>query len=194
MILILQGEAVPPKALNNKQVYTNVEDLYKQYFHAYFEKLFVYAFTIVKHNAEAKDIVQTAFIKLWEKRQEINLPVAARSYLYTTVYHLSLNTLRDHKIRNRHHEKLAPPTFTNKINTAEEQEIKARINLAIDALPPRCKEVFCKSRLEGKKYAEIAADLNISIKTVEVQMGKALKTLREQLADLAIIWVIYLFI
>jgi len=194
MILILQGEAVANNAINNKQVYTNVEDLYKQCFHDYFEKLFAYAFTIVKRNAEAKDIVQAAFIKLWEKRQEINLSVAARSYLYTTVYHLSLNNLRDHKIRNRHHENLAPPTITNRINTAEEQEIKARINQAIDALPPRCKEVFCKSRLEGKKYAEIAAELNISIKTVEAQMGKALKTLREQLADLTIIWVIYLFI
>jgi RNA polymerase sigma-70 factor (ECF subfamily) len=89
---------------------------------------------------------------------------------------------------------MAPPIFTDKINTAEEREIKARINQAIDALPPRCKEVFCKSRLEGKKYAEIAADLGIAVKTVEVQMGKALKILREQLADLAMIWVIYLFI
>ena len=194
MILILQGEVASKNAFNNKQVYTNVEDLYKQCFHEYFEKLYGYAFTIVKDNAEAKDIVQAAFIKLWEKRREINLSTVARSYLYTTVYHLSLNTIRNHKIRASHHQHLAPPTFTDKINAAEEREIKARINQAIDALPPRCKEVFCKSRLEGKKYAEIATDLGIAVKTVEVQMGKALKILREQLADLAMIWVIYLFI
>jgi RNA polymerase sigma-70 factor (ECF subfamily) len=194
MILILQGEVVSKSTFNNKQAYTEVEDLYKQCFHEYFEKLHGYAFTIVEDNAEAKDIVQAAFIKLWEKRQEINLSIAARSYLYTTVYHLSLNTVRNNKIRASHHEYITPPTVTGKIHTAEEREIKARISQAINSLPPRCKEVFCKSRLEGKKYAEIATDLGISIKTVEVQMGKALKTLREQLADLALTWIIYLFI
>jgi len=72
----------------------------------------------------------------------------------------------------------------NKYDPAEEREIRNRIYQAIETLPPRCKEVFCKSRLEGKKYSEIASELSISVKTVEVQMGKALKILREILADI----------
>lgn len=194
MILILPNATFAKSAFNHKQAYTTVEDHYKQCFHEYFEKLFGYAFTIVKDNAEAKDIVQTAFIKLWEKREAMNFAIAARAYLYTTVYHLSLNTIRDRKVRESHHPHMAPTGLAASINTAEEKEIRERIRQAIDTLPPRCKEVFCKSRLEGKKYASIAAEMNISVKTVEVQMGKALKVLREQLADLAMIWVIYLFI
>jgi RNA polymerase sigma-70 factor, ECF subfamily len=194
MILILPGQPLTNSAIHHKQVYIPVENLYKQCFHAYFEKLFGYAFTIVKDNAEAKDIVQSAFVKLWEKRGEINFPAAARAYLYTTVYHLALNTVRDRKIRERHLPAMAPAAHVNSIDTAQEKEIKVRIQLAIDALPPRCREVFCKSRLEGKKYNTIALEMNISVKTVEVQMGKALKLLREQLADLASIWIIFLFL
>lgn len=194
MILLLPNEAFTQTAFNHKQAYTTVENHYQQCFHAYFEKLFGYAFTIVKDNAEAKDIVQSAFIRLWEKREAMNFAIAARAYLYTTVYHLSLNTVRNRKVRESHHPLMAPAAFTTAVNIAEEKEIRERIRQAIDTLPPRCKEVFCKSRLEGKKYILIAAEMNISVKTVEVQMGKALKVLREQLADLAMIWVIYLFI
>jgi RNA polymerase sigma-70 factor (ECF subfamily) len=148
---------------------------------------------MVKNGAEAKDIVQTAFIKLWEKRTDVNLTTSARSYLYTSVYHLCINNVRDRKIHQGHHERLASINNTNNINPAEEKETRIRIQQAINSLPGRCKEVFCKSRFEGKKYTEIASDMNISIKTVEVQMGKALKYLREQLADLALIFLIYLF-
>lgn len=194
MILILPGQSFINSAIHQKQVYIPVEDHYKQCFHDYFGKLFGYAFTIVKSNAEAKDIVQSAFVKLWEKRAEINFPAAARAYLYTTVYHLALNTVRDRKIRERHLPDMMPATHISSIDTAQEKEIKTRIQQAIDALPPRCREVFCKSRLEGKKYSTIATEMNIAVKTVEVQMGKALKLLREQLADLASIWIIFLFI
>lgn len=194
MILILPKTTFTKSAFNHKQVYTTVEDHYKQCFQEYFEKLFGYAFTIVKDNAEAKDIVQSAFIKLWEKRSALNVATAARAYLYTTVYHLSLNTVRNRKVRESHHPHITATDSISSSNTAEEKEIRERIRQAIDSLPPRCKEVFCKSRLEGKKYATIAAEMNISVKTVEVQMGKALKALREQLTDLAMIWVMYLFI
>lgn len=170
-----------------------MEELYKQCFFEYFESLFHYAFTIVKNNAEAKDIVQTVFIKLWEKRGEVNLSTSARSYLYTSVYHLSLNNIRNRKSREAHHANLITNEWTHNKNPAIEKETRIRIQLAIDSLPAKCREVFYKSRFEGKKYAVIATEMNISIKTVEVQIGKALKYLREQLVDLAIICLLYLF-
>ena len=194
MILPLQTERTAGNAFKYKLANIKVEDVYKQCFHMYFEKLYGYAFTIVKDNAEAKDVVQSAFIKLWEKRNEVNLPASARSYLYTSVYHLALNTVRNRKTREGHREHLIPKEFTQALNTLEQKEISLRIHEAIDSLPPRCNEIFSKSRLEGKKYLEIASELNISVKTVEVQMGKALKILRKQLADLAMIWIICFFI
>ena len=194
MILVAEDQFIGEGTLTVKLVNKTVEEIYKQCFFEYFESLFQYAFTIVKNNAEAKDIVQTAFIKLWEKRTDVNLNTSARSYLYTSVYRLCINNVRDRKIHQGHRERVASINNTNNINPAEEKETRIRIQQAINSLPGRCKEVFCKSRFEGKKYAEIATDMNISIKTVEVQMGKALKYLREELADLAMIFLIYLFL
>ena len=161
-----------------------MEELYKQCFEAYYEKLYGYAFTIVKDNAETKDIVQSAFIKLWEKRNEVNIQHSGRSYLYTTVYHLALNSIRNRKTKEGHLDHLRPVENTETMYSGEEKETRERIQNEIDLLPPKCREVFNKSRFEGKKYAEIAAEMNISNKTVEAQMGKALKIMRQRLADL----------
>jgi len=161
-----------------------VEGLFKQCFHDHYERLHRYAFAMLKDNQQAKDIVQSAFVKLWEKRKDINIVSVGRSYLYTSVYRLCLNSFRDRKIKDSSNKYLATPMAANKYDPAEEREIRNRIYQAIETLPPRCKEVFCKSRLEGKKYSEIASELSISVKTVEVQMGKALKILREILADI----------
>ncbi len=171
-----------------------VEEIYKQCFDQYFEKLFSYAFTILKDNAEAKDIVQSAFVRLWEKRMEVNMSASAQSYLYTSVHRLALNSIRNKKIREKHHARIVSISKKEELNNPEEKEARAKIQGAIDSLPPKCKEVFCKSRFEGMKYAAIASELNISVKTVEVQIGKALKMLREQLADLLMAFILYFII
>lgn len=186
--MILTGRLDNYEACAFKTTTANMtaEAHYRHYFYTYFERLFGYAFTMVKDNAEAKDIVQSAFLKLWEKRASIDLAHAGRAYLYTTVYNLSLNALRNRATRREHHVVLAESITAIQTYSAEEAEVRDRIRLAIDSLPPRCREVFCKSRLEGKKYEAIAAELDISVKTVEAQMTKALKLLRTQLSDLAL--------
>lgn len=195
MMLALQEESGLTRSNTHRQVPITLEEFFRQCFHEYFDKLYSYAFTIVKSNAEAKDIVQTAYIKLWEKRNEVNLPVSARSYLYTSVYHLSLNTIRNHKTREGHHKQMLQAISVVNRYTAEEKETNTRITNLVNGLPPKCKEVFCKNRYEGKKYKEIADELGISVKTVEVQMGNALKFLRENLSDLLIItWLVSLII
>ena len=186
-LLYVDGIAAHSSSFILKREPSTVEEIFRQCFDDYFNKLYAYAFTIVKNNAEAKDIVQAAFVKLWEKRDEVNLAVAGKAFLYTSVYHLSLNSVRNRKIREGHHQIISKNHSVTSSYTAEEKETRLRINMAIDALPLRCKEVFCKSRFEGKKYAEIAKELGISIKTVEVQIGKALKLLRENLAYLGLL-------
>ncbi|MEO8766066.1 MAG: RNA polymerase sigma-70 factor [Ginsengibacter sp.] len=160
-----------------------MEDLFKKYFHSNYERLHSYAFTIVKDNEEAEDIVQLAFVKLWEKRSRVNIEQSGKFYLYKSVYHLCLNSIRDKKTKQKYEDKLALPSAgTSYLN--EDREINNQVSAAIDTLPVKCREVFIKSRDEGKRYAEIAMELNISVKTVEAQMGKALKILRNLLTDL----------
>ena len=194
MDISVREEVIFKSAFEFKPLHFTLEDIFRQCFHNYFENLYGYAFTIVKDSAEAKDIVQSAFIKLWEKRSEVNIATSARSYLYTSVYHLSLNATRNLKTRQDHHKQLVSQDVTDNFYSSEEKELRIKIQTAVDQLPPRCKEVFYKSRFEGKKYAEIANDLKISIKTVEVQIGKALKILRELLSDVAMLWILHFFL
>jgi RNA polymerase sigma-70 factor (ECF subfamily) len=193
-MLALQTDLVITKCFEQKLITLNVEELYKQSFDKYFDGLYHYAYTIVKETGEAKDIVQAAFIKLWEKRNEVNMNISAKAYLYTSVYNLSLNAIRNRKTREEHHQQMRPVEFDGDLNSAEQKETRARIDEAIENLPERCREVFCKSRFEGKKYAEIAAELDISVKTVEGQVGKALGILRKTLSDLAMIPIIYFLV
>jgi RNA polymerase sigma-70 factor, ECF subfamily len=163
---------------------THTEPLFRQLFLDYFEGLYAYAFTLVKNNDDAKDVVQKAYIKLWEKRTSLALPSSARPYLFTSVYHLSLNRIRDKKRREGAYQSDVPAAPETFISTVEQKEVRLRIDAAISALPPQCREVFMKSRMEGKRYSEIARELQLSVKTVEGHMGKALKVLRENLSDL----------
>ncbi|MFX1704746.1 RNA polymerase sigma-70 factor [Chitinophaga sp. CC14] len=165
-----------------------VDDLYRQietYFHTYFEGLHRYAFTILKDNNEAKDAVQAVFLKLWEKRTTIDGQQSVKSYLYTAIYHYCLNIKRHEKIKD-HYVSTNNHTTGEFRNTLVSKETQQRIMVCIEKLPPQCKLIFTKSRFEGKKYAAIAAEMNLSVKTVEAQIGKALRILREELSDMMI--------
>ncbi len=164
------------------------DDLYRQietYFQMYFEGLHRYAFTILKDNDEAKDAVQVVFLKLWEKRTTIDGQQSVKSYLYTAIYHYCLNIKRHKKIKDHYATTNNHPAgeFRNALVSKETQQ---RIMACIGKLPPQCKLIFTKSRFEGKKYADIAAEMDLSVKTVEVQIGKALRILREELSDITI--------
>ncbi len=169
-----------------REQYNDTLAVFCRLFHAYHEKLHRYAFTILKDNDVAEDIVQTVFLKLWEKRERLQIEEKIGGYLYRATYNLSLNHIRDNKIRKKHikEAKRSVPSLANDVeeNTLA-SELAKRIQDVMKGLPERCRLVFFKSRVEGKKYSEIAAELNISVKTVEVQMGKALKIFREKLQD-----------
>jgi RNA polymerase sigma-70 factor (ECF subfamily) len=140
----------------------------------------------VKDFETAKEIVQDAFISLWEKRDSIDLSKPVKSYLTTIIYNKSLNYLRDNKKFNKDiltFENLYPLSeqmTSDKLVTAEmEQKIKA----SIQELPEKCREIFVLSRFQNLKYQQIADKLQISVKTVEAQMSKALQHMRERLVD-----------
>ena len=155
-------------------------------FKSNFKGLCYFAQKYVKDIETSKEIVQDAFISLWEKRQTIDLSKPVKSYLTTIIYNKSLNYLRDHKkfdrdilgFENLLHENT--PDSDTRIITAE---ITQRINDALAELQEKCREVFLLSRHENLKYQEIADQLQISVKTVETQMSKALQHMRVRLAE-----------
>jgi RNA polymerase sigma-70 factor (ECF subfamily) len=168
-----------------------------------FEKLFREHFTALCYFAKkylgdmdsSKEIVHSVFIKIWENRAEFDWEKPAKSYLFTSVYNRSLNFIRDNK---RFVSTGADEILENSDNVSEFQdnlevaELEGRIKQALQTLPEKCREVFELNRFEGKKYAEIAEELNISVKTVETHMSKALKILKEELKDYLYLFILFL--
>lgn len=154
----------------------------EQLFRDYYEPLHRYAFTIVSNADDAEDVVQQAFAKLWEKRETISIKSYPKAYLYRIVYNESIDHLRKKDSLQKKQKDLShlPEAESPNYFSAEEQkEIEKKINDVLNRLPPQCRTVFVKCRAEQKKHAEIAAELGISIKTVQAHMVKALKLIRE---------------
>lgn len=141
---------------------------------------------------DAKEIVHASFVRLWEKHPGLDPDTNYKSYLYTSVRNKCLNKIRDSKklvsIHEANNEMSSPGS-----SIVEVRELEREITYALNTLPKKCRQVFELSRVEELKYAEIAEKMGISVKTVEAQMSKALKLMREHLADfLIVLFFIYL--
>ena len=161
---------------------TELEQMFKDHY----EGLCRYASTILKNQADAEDIVQHLFIKLWEKRSEIEILSNVKSYLYRSTYNASLNAVKRSKrqVLFGSMESEDEPVSTNDTsNNLLSQELEGRIEDALEQLPEKCGEVFRMSRFSELSYKEIAEKLGISVKTVENHMGKALRLMRNELLD-----------
>lgn len=167
---------------------------FEELFRSYFTPLCSFAQKYVGDLDEAKDIVHNVFINLWNKRDEMDMKTSLKSYLFQGVYNRSLNYIRDHKKLTRFD---TPQTeaelgqYVESRDHLESSEAEGRINRALESLPDKCREIFLMNRFDGLKYREIAEKLNISIKTVETQMSRALKTLRERLSDMISILIFF---
>ena len=163
-------------------------DSYQRFYRQHFDAVVRYCTTLVDDQAVACDIVQEAFITLWQRRSTIDIHVSSQAYLYKTVYNISLNSLKQHSARKSRERKAGHLKIEmDAVAQASAKELENRIKSAIHKLPEGCRKVFELSREEGLKYKEIAAYLNISEKTVENQMGKALRLLRTALQDYLLI-------
>ena len=155
-------------------------------FRSEFKGLCVFAIQYVKDGDTAREITQEAFISLWEKRETIDLSKPVKTYLSTTVRNKCLNWLRDNKKFNKEIldiEGLLSEKAYIQHDRLVEVEIREKIAEAIEELPIKCREIFVLNRNENLKYLEIAAKLEISVKTVEAQMSKALQHMRERLRE-----------
>ncbi len=139
---------------------------------------------MVRSRAVAEEIVQDVMLELWKRRETIDRDSSPQAYLFQATRNRSLNHLRHERV-----EKHAEPMIGREEaqgatahSLMVEDEIHVAMQRAVEKLPRRCREVFDLSRTHNLKYAEIAEVLGISVKTVEAQMGKALRILREELA------------
>ncbi len=156
-------------------------------FREYFGMMKIYAMRYMDDREDAEEIVQDVFFKFWEKCETIAPDSSVKSYLYRAVHNSCLNSIKHQKVKDAYQKYMVQMMQTEQAADPWNEEVKdkaERIREAIEELSPRCAEIFKLSRYEGLKYQEIADHLEISIKTVEVQMGKALKSLRETLKDL----------
>ena len=155
-------------------------------FREHFSGLCQFALGFVKQEEVAKEIVQDAFVSLWEKRQTIDLSKPVKSYLATTVRNKCLNFLRDHKKFSNDLlalENLPEDSGFDQPDKLVEKEIEQQIAAGIAELPDKCREIFVLNRYGNLKYQEIADKLQISVKTVETHMSKALQHMRIRLAE-----------
>ena len=153
-------------------------------FRAHYPHLVAFVERMLRQRAVAEDIAQDVMLELWRRREEILISESLRAYLLRATRNRSLKKLRHAKVAQRAEPQLVGEESVGHRGDAYlvEEEIEVALRSAVTELPPRCREVFELSRVHGMRYAEIAAALGISIKTVESQMGKALALLRDRLA------------
>jgi RNA polymerase sigma-70 factor (ECF subfamily) len=162
------------------------EKVFEEVFKTHFKALHSYAYTILKDDVIAEEMVQNVFFKLWEKKEQLDVQTSLKAYLYKAVYHESLNYLKHQKVKSVHQAHAMHAT-DHTSNLAEKKlmhgELENKLQMAMNDLPEQCRTIFQLSRFEELKYREIADTLGLSIKTVENQMGKALKILRLKLIE-----------
>ena len=166
------------------------EQRFRQILRALYPSLSFYATRLVQDD-EAEDIVQEAFMELWKRKEDIDDESHIKAFLYRIVYTKALNVIKHRTVVNNHADSVKKvtqfkldyynPETNDVMNYIEGLETRKQINDAIGELPAKCREVFILSYQHDKKNKEIAEQLGISIRTVEVHLYKAVKTLRARL-------------
>jgi RNA polymerase sigma-70 factor (ECF subfamily) len=151
---------------------------------AHYARLCDFAYRFVHSRAVAEDLVQDVFVRLWERHDQFDFQDPLK-YLYQAVRNRAVSHLRHERIHARWEAEASTAEHAHEHTAATEtdvEELQRAIAAAVDALPERCRVIFTMSREQDLSYAEIARILDLSVKTVETQMGRALKSLRTRLA------------
>ncbi|MEG1544781.1 MAG: RNA polymerase sigma-70 factor [Tannerellaceae bacterium] len=173
--------------LNDLFILTKIKEgdlgAFESLFKLYYTSLCLYATSITGQKEVAEEIVQELFYVFWKERQRLQLFYSVKSYLYGAVRNRSLQYGEHQEVRNRYRETMdtdkADPTDPQQ--ELEYKELEELINRTLQKLPARRLQIFRLHRFEGKKYAEIAEALSLSVKTIEAEMTKALKILRKKI-------------
>jgi len=159
---------------------------FEKIFREFYPPLCGYAYNFLKEQEASEEVVQEVFFKIWERRNELDISVSVKNYLFRAVRNSSLNQLKHLKIKEEYGKYNRSVIRENEkilSDAVVEHELQEKIITAIENMPDKQKRVFILSRYEGLKYKEIAAQLGLSIRTVEVHISNALRYMREELSD-----------
>jgi RNA polymerase sigma-70 factor (family 1) len=160
---------------------------YEHLFRTYYQPLCNYASTLTRNIDEAEEAVQNVFFNLWHRRESLKSAAPAKAYLYRAVHNECINRLKHWHVKRGYETEIRAGGQANENDTVSQEinakELSRQIDHALESLPPQCGEVFRMNRFGNLKYAEIAVQLNISVKTVEAHMGKAIRIMRDKLKD-----------
>ena len=163
------------------------EEAFREMFQAYFPKLCGFAADYIDSVDQARDLVQDIFLKIWDRRENWTVRTSLRSYLYQAVKNRALNEIRRTTSEQEAEDFLEYTEPTSDSRTAADtfhmEALSENIESAISQLPDRRRRAFLLHRRHGFTYKEIAQIMDISPKTVENHIGRALKSLRKQLVD-----------
>ena len=166
------------KGLNN-----NKHDCFKKLFDLYSKSLYRFSFSFLKSEQAAEDVVQETFMKIWTRRKEIDAGKSFRSYLFTIALNIIRKQFNELAEVNRLKHGVLEEVYNDGKNVNEEddyQEMLIKLELMINKMPERRREIFLKKKIECKSLKEIAEECNISIKTVEYHITKSMNFLREK--------------
>jgi RNA polymerase sigma-70 factor (ECF subfamily) len=159
---------------------------FESLFRSSYVSLVRYAKTLIKDHDSAEEIVQDLFFRLWQDKEKLNIESSLNGYLFRSVHNKCLHFIEHNKVVERYAEEMSfrqPDKQESPSDILQYRELQARISRILQRLPERCGQVFYLSRFEGLKYTEIAEKLSVSVKTVESNMGRALKEFRKELTE-----------
>ena len=159
---------------------------FESLFRSSYVSLVRYARTLIKDHDTAEEIVQDLFFRLWKDKEKLQIESSLNGYLYRAVHNRCLHYIDHNRVVEKYVREMKEreqETNESPTDILHYRELQAKVAAIIERLPEKCGKIFCMSRFEGLKYSEIAERLSISIKTVEANMGRALKEFRKILAE-----------
>lgn len=165
------------------------EAAFEELFNNYYSSLVAFAYKIISDDDLARELVQDVFVQFYEKRESIGIHTSLKAHLYQSVRNRCLNYLKRQTLIRGHHQVIFDETKESEAyyhDAIEQNELEVKLYNLIKALPEKCREVFEMSRFEGISNQDIAEKLEISKRTVETQISKALKYLRDNLVGFAV--------
>lgn len=154
---------------------------FESLFRSSYASLVKYAGTLVKDRDTAEEIVQDLFFRIWQDREKLTIKSSLNGYLFRSVHNRCLHHIDHLKVVSRHAEEIsvtASDDSPDPVEIMQYNELQEKIATVLEKLPERCGKIFCMNRFEGLRYSEIAEKLQVSVKTVEAEMSKALKEFR----------------
>lgn len=159
---------------------------FESLFRSSYVSLVRYAKTLIRDHDTAEEIVQDLFFTVWKDKEKLHIESSLNGYLYRAVHNRSLHYIEHARVVEKYANEMGTRMQESPESPGEvlqHLELQERVAAILEKLPEKCGKIFCMSRFEGLKYSEIAEKLSVSVKTVEANMGRALKEFRRALAE-----------